>query len=229
MEQKIKKKVIHSRTDQGWYFRDFENFTPSQQNMIVEWWPYAMKYYKSYSEKYNEVPADVFYDAITEALMFCVRTYRKDGGASFKSFFFTGARYQVGKHVRRWRIATGRIATSKDKEIANTSGNTHATMRVEDRLWFGSTQWEDEVCSKVDMEEMLAQLTTQKQKDVVTRVYLYGEKPVDVARSYGVSKQAINVVLNGAYKTMRRWLNGELDNKPKKGRAKVGKQSKVEN
>lgn len=225
MEQKSKKtRVIRSRVDKGWYFKDINGFTPAQQNMIVEWWPYAMKYYTSYSEKYKEVPSDVFYDAITEALMFCVITFKPDRGANFKTWFFTGARYQVGKHVRRWRIATERIATSKDKEIPMTREREGVRERIEDQEWFGCTRWEDDVCSKIVVDEMLAQLTTEKQKDVVTRVYLYGEKPADVARSYGVSRQAIGVVLNGAYKTIRKYLGCDS----LEGRSNIGKQSKVE-
>lgn len=220
MEEKSKKKVIHSRTDQGWYFRDFEGFTPAQQNMIVEWWPYAMAYFKNYVKKYDNVPADVFYDAITEALMFCVRTYMPDGGASFKTYFFTGARLQVSKHVRRWRISTGRTV-SENKKIKNAECNNPLDQsELKDLRRRGSVEWEDDVCSKLFVDDMISKLTTQKQRDVVTRIYIYGEKPIDVARSYGVSKQAINVVLNGAYRTMRKYLGCDSQ----EGRLKVGKQ-----
>lgn len=225
MEEKSKKtRVIRSRVDQGWYFRDIDGFTPAQQNMIVEWWPYAMKYYKSYCEKYKDVPNDVFYDAITEALMFCVITFKPDRGANFKTWFFTGARYQVGKHVGRWRKITGRTVSENIKIKNSECNNPIDQSSLSELKRRGFVEWEDDVCSKIVIDEMLAKLTTQKQKDVITRVYLYGEKAADVARSYGVSRQAILNVMKGAYKTMQKYL--DIDGL--EGRSNIGKQSKVE-
>lgn len=232
MEEKSKKtRVIRSRVDQGWYFKDFDGFTQAQQNMIVEWWPYALKYYSSYSSKYREIPSDVFYDAITEALMSCVRSYDPAGGASFKTWFFRGARYEVGKHVRRWRRITGCLI-SENKELptpaVGMNNSPDKIYKVKDMAWYGSTQWEEETCAKIDIEEMLSQLT-ERQRDVVTRVFLNKEKRADVGRDYGVTRQAIDVTLKSAYKSMRMWLEGNRDIKPKIGRPrKVEKQQAVE-
>ena len=211
MAEEVKKKW-RNRVTSGLYFNDIEPFTQAESNMIVEWWDWAMSYYINYKKTYPQYPEDTLYDAVVEALMYCVKTWDKDKASSFKTWFHKGCAISVHKYVRRHNI----------KEIPKISMETELELRgqkykpmLKDLACCGSTQWEDDAIGSMDADYILSQLTP-KQAEYVKRVYIDGERQADVARSNGVKRQAVEQALKLAKENIRRIVNGDVWREPGK-------------
>ena len=206
------RKKWRNRVTAGLYFADISEFTQAESNMIVEWWDWAMSYFIWYKKTYPHYPEDVLYDAVVEALIYCVKTWDKDKPAKFKTWFHKGCAISVHKYVRRYNI----------KELPKISENTTAKFRgrdgedkIKDMYFYGSTQWENEAVDKIDVERILSQLTP-RQAEYVKRVYIDGERQADVARSNGVKRQAVEQALKLAKENIRRIVNGDVWREPGK-------------
>lgn len=205
-EETKERKKWRNRVTAGLYFADISEFTQAESNMIVEWWDWAMSYFISYKKTYPQYPDDVLYDAVVEALIYCVKTWDKDKPAKFKTWFHKGCAISVHKYVRRYNI----------KELPKISENTTAKFggrdgedKIKDMCFYGSSQWENEAVGKIDVERIMSKLTPS-QAEYVRRVYINGERQIDVARSCGVSRHSVEQALGRAKENMRRIINGDV-------------------
>ena len=106
---------------------------------------------------------------------------------------------------------TGQIIKDLDRaEYNNRKKETRRHCSIEKSLEFGTlgddTDLEQTVIHDDDLKKLnkaLATLTAD-QKDLVRRVFFYGEQLKDIAAEYGVSYQAIQDRLNKIMKRLRK-------------------------
>lgn len=189
----------HSAKRQEFY-RDIDGFTQADKNKIVEWWPYAMTYYNNLLRKFPTTPDDVLFDGVEDALIYAIRTWDSTKKASFKTWFHNACRMAV---YRSWvQYRNGYLCNySRDTPIPRHGDYVDVTC-FGDLASNGCTKWEDRCIDRISLDEVMSCLN-QKEREIMTRIYVYNEKQSDIARAMGVTRQRVSFIHGEAIRKCR--------------------------
>ena len=203
-------------------FEKLKPFTDAQRSLMAEWYPWAMKYavteINRRIEKNDMTPASVIRDAAVNALIYASCRWDSQMGVSFKTFYHKGFYSCVWNAVKEYS-ETNRSHISENSPLFDDSEDINSDIpRLKDTNLFSGESFEDAVCDKVDIEMILSKLTPL-QAESLRRVYMYGERQSDIARSIGTARQNVNQAVSSAARYFKMIYNGECD-RVQRGRKK---------
>lgn len=189
------------------FFRDIDGFTQVEKNKIVEWWPYAMTYYKNLLRKYPTTPDDVLFDGVEDALIYAIKTWDSSKKASFKTWFHRACSMAV---YRSWvQYRNGYLCNySRDTPLPRDLHLDDYCFK--DVMSNGYAEWEDQCVDRLALDEVMSCLKPQEQ-EIMKRVYVYNEKQSDIARAMGVTRQRVSFVHGEAIRKCREAAEGGVE------------------
>lgn len=203
-------------------FEKLKPFTDAQRSLMAEWYPWAKKYadteIKRRSEKKDRIPAWVIEDAAVNALIYASARWDSSIGVSFKTYYHKGFYTAVWNAVKEYCDARDNHVSENTPVFGGSKRIEDDILRLKDTEPFSKESFDDSVCDKIDVERVLSKLTPL-QAESLRRVYMYGERQSDIARSIGTARQNVNQAISSATRSFRMIYNGECD-RVQRGRKK---------
>ena len=184
------------------FFRDINEFTQVERDKIVEWWPWAMAYHHNMANERPKVPEDVIYDGVIDALIYSVREWDPEGGKTFKSWFHVACSMFTSRSIKRWQ-RDFMVQDSGDRCVRGRKKKDDGReLYLRDSDAFETTEWEDRCLDRISLDEVMSCLN-QKEREIMTRIYVYNEKQSDIARAMGVTRQRVSFIHEEAIRKCR--------------------------
>ena len=196
-------------------FKNLTEFSDAERNLIVEWYSWAMTYANNEAnrraKKHDRIPEYIIFDAATSALLHTAKHWNPKMG-TFKTYFHCTFRGFLSNEIKVYCVERDRIVSENTETLRNVGQLPfdEDVPRICTSEAYSIESFEDQLISKLDIENLLSKLTPLQAR-IVFNVCIQGDRQADVARELGVSRQNVGQTLSLASRALRRIMDGEID------------------